>query len=105
MYHEISTYQYRSTPAPSSAQNNKCFLFKAYRFSFALINHCLKFCILPAFLSLLFIRVLEIKMSSNRRSSAVWQYFQEIKEGKKSNWICVICKTVATSATTSDNAG
>jgi hypothetical protein len=53
----------------------------------------------------LFIRVLEIKMSSNRRSSAVWQYFQEIKEDKKSNWICVICKTVATSATTSDNAG
>jgi hypothetical protein len=28
MYHDISTYQYRSTPVPSSAQNNKFFHLK-----------------------------------------------------------------------------
>jgi hypothetical protein len=46
--------------------------------------------------------VFEITMSSNRRTSAIWQYFQEIKEDKKSNWVCVICKTVGSCKNTSN---
>lgn len=43
----------------------------------------------------------EFKMSSNRRKSAIWRYFQETKEDKKSNWICVLCKTVGSCKNTS----
>jgi hypothetical protein len=41
-------------------------------------------------------------MSSNRRRSAIWRYFQETKEDKKSNWICVLCKTVGSCKNTSN---
>lgn len=105
MYHDISTYQYRSTPVPSSAQKNKFFSFKAYGFSFALIQsvfnsaYCLSFLVFCVYVCLI---RFDITMSSNRRTSAIWQYFQEIKEDKKSNWICVICKTIGSCKNTSN---
>ena len=37
-----------------------------------------------------------------RRTSAIWQYFNEVNEDKVSNWVCVICKTVGSCKNTSN---
>ncbi len=41
-------------------------------------------------------------MSAPGRTSAIWQYFQEVREDKKSNWFCVIYKSVGTCKNTSN---
>jgi hypothetical protein len=37
-----------------------------------------------------------------RRTSAIWQYFNEVNEDKVSNWVCVICKTIGSCKNTSN---